>query len=153
MFTLYFPQNVHYLIGRKQWVKWNVVICSVWLSDDVISFPSIKLCWYQISPLTCVSVCICTHSIYVWIVSAPCPCLHLCIYLCMTAQCVCSHFIMARREQCVWLCVKSSESRIAVNAAVPPLGFEAMKTTAAVTAYKPSRELFSPLEGLEMLSL
>lgn len=46
-----------------------------------------------------------------------------------------------------------SKSQISVIAAVPPLGFEAMKTAAAVTAHKTNRGPFSSLDGLDILSL
>lgn len=81
MFTLHFPQNVHDLIGRKQWVKWNVVIWSPWLSNAVISFPSIKLRWYQSSALTC--MCLHLYTLYMCL-DCVCPpaSVYTCVFVC-----------------------------------------------------------------------
>lgn len=149
-------QNVHYLIGRKQWVKRNVVIRPQWLSNVVISFASIKPNSYRSTALVfcvCVSVCLFAfvHTVYVFGLYLPPASVFTCVLLCAWLARVFAMSLLWPGESSVSGLV--SKSQISVIAAVPPLGFEAMKTAAAVTARKANRGPFSSLEGLDILSL
>lgn len=147
-------QNVHYLIGRKQWVKWNVVIQSQWLSNVVISFASIKLSSYR-AQLSRVWVCVYlfafVHTVYVFGLYLPQASVFTRVLLCAWLARVFAISLLWPGESSVSGLM--SKSQISVIAAVPPLGFEAMKTATAVTAHKTNRGPFSSLEGLDILSL
>lgn len=101
------------------WRSW-----SLWLSNVLISFPSIKLCSYQSLALALVCVCVYTLHMCVWLY-LPSASVHGC------AACLLQFWSSSvysgqdwerERESSVWPGVNSSRKAwTSVNAAIPPL--------------------------------
>ena len=105
-------QNVHYLIGRKQWVKRNVVIRPQWLSNVVISFASIKPNSYRSTALVfCVCMCVCLHLCTLYMcLDCICPQpLSSLVYYCVHDWPVCLLWVYCGQERalCLALCQKA----------------------------------------------